>query len=285
MSHKEYVYKKVEGGQPLEASVWYKQGGSDAPKPIEKLLELGFGAVVSPNYRLGPTISAQEGPVQDAKDSYLWSQEELPSILAKEANIQLDGSKIVAFGHSAGGTLALLMASLPQKPLAIIDIFGLKYFDDAFYHNPNPAFAKIPDFEETLLNRVRDDVPAPNAAAPPGGPNGPDFSNYRVAWLFTAFKKGSWLSSIQPDGNYDAIDPSKLFSPSFPPTYFIHGNKDTLVDVRFAKQASEELNNKGVETKLVIEEAPHGFDMGSKPGEHRYNVVTEGFKFLASHAI
>lgn len=128
-------------------------------------------------------------------------------------------------------------------------------------------------------------MPAPSAAAPPGGPNGPDFSNYRVAWLFTAFKKGSWLSSIQPDGNYGAIDPSRLFSSSFPPTYFIHGSMDTLVGVRFAEQAFEELKNKGVETKLVIEEAPHGFDVGSKPGEHRYNVITEGFKFLASHAI
>lgn len=60
---------------------------------------------------------------------------------------------------------------------------------------------------------------------------------------------------------------------------------DTLVGVRFAQQAFEELKDKGVETKLVIEDAPHGFDVGSKPGEHRYNVITEGFKFLASHAI
>lgn len=34
MSRKEYVYKEVEGGEPLVASVWYKPGGSDTPKPI-----------------------------------------------------------------------------------------------------------------------------------------------------------------------------------------------------------------------------------------------------------
>jgi acetyl esterase/lipase len=78
---------------------------------IQELLGLGFGAVVSPNYRLGPTISAQEGPVQDAKDSYLWTQTQLPSILARDANVRLDGKKIVTLGHSAGGTLALLMVS------------------------------------------------------------------------------------------------------------------------------------------------------------------------------
>lgn len=78
---------------------------------IKELLDLGFGAVVSPNYRLAPTISALEGPVQDAKDSYAWSQTRLPELLARDANVHLDGNRIVTFGHSAGGTLALLMVS------------------------------------------------------------------------------------------------------------------------------------------------------------------------------
>lgn len=80
-----------------------------SPNYIKELLDLGFGAVVSPNYRLVPTISAQEGPVQDAKDSYSWSQTKLPELLARDANVHLDGNKIVTFGHSAGGALALLM--------------------------------------------------------------------------------------------------------------------------------------------------------------------------------
>lgn len=80
-----------------------------SPDYIQELLDLGFGAVVSPNYRLAPTISAREGPVQDAKDSYVWSQTRLPELLARDANVHLDGNRIVTFGHSAGGTLALLM--------------------------------------------------------------------------------------------------------------------------------------------------------------------------------
>jgi acetyl esterase/lipase len=76
---------------------------------IQQLLDLGFGAVVSPNYRLAPTISALEGPIQDAKDSYLWTQMQLPEIFAKDTKIRLDGGRIVTLGHSAGGTLALLM--------------------------------------------------------------------------------------------------------------------------------------------------------------------------------
>ncbi|KAL2795250.1 Alpha/Beta hydrolase protein [Aspergillus keveii] len=307
MSLKEYSYKQVEGGNLL-ASVWYKSGPEEAGKPIalyfhggnlvlghkdmlsndyiQQLLDLGFGAVVSPNYRLAPTISAAEGPVQDAKDSYLWTQTQLPGLLAGDANVHLDGSRIVTLGHSAGGTLALLMASLPQKPLAILDIFGLKYFNDEFYSKPNPAFLKLPASDQALVDRIYQDVPAPSAGPPPMGPKGPDLNNHRVAWLFAAFKKGTWLSSIVPDGNYSRIDPAVLFGPSFPPTYFLHGTADTLVDVKFSQRAFEDLKSNGVDTKLVIEEGgPHGFDAGSKPGEHKYELVTEGFRFLASHAI
>lgn len=117
------------------------------------------------------------------------------------------------------------------------------------------------------------------------GPNGPDLSNYRVAWLLSSFKKGTWLRSIVPDGNYNGIDPAALFDPSFPPTYFLHGTADTLVGVEFSRRAFEELKRKGVDTKLVVEEgAPHGFDAGAKPGEHKYELVAAGLRFLASHA-
>jgi acetyl esterase/lipase len=82
-----------------------------SPAYVQELLELGFGAVVSPNYRLCPTVSLLEGPVQDAKDSYAWSQTDLPLRLAEDANVKLSGERIVTFGHLAGATLALLMVN------------------------------------------------------------------------------------------------------------------------------------------------------------------------------
>lgn len=83
----------------------------------EKLLDLGFGAVVSPGYRLAPTISAYEGPVVDSFDAFTWAQTKLPQLLAKDANIQLDGDRAVAYGQSSGGTIALLMVSIATKDL------------------------------------------------------------------------------------------------------------------------------------------------------------------------
>lgn len=76
----------------------------------QKLVELGF-VVVSPNYRLGPIISASDGPVADVKDCYTWAKKELPTALQKETQVKLDPTRVVALGHSCGGTLALLLVS------------------------------------------------------------------------------------------------------------------------------------------------------------------------------
>lgn len=81
------------------------------PHYVQKLLELGFGAVVSPDYRLSPTISAFDGAVTDSRDAYVWSQNELPKKLAEETGVKLDGSRVVTWGHSAGGALAVLIVS------------------------------------------------------------------------------------------------------------------------------------------------------------------------------
>jgi acetyl esterase/lipase len=80
----------------------------------EKLLDLGF-VVVSANYRLAPTVTVFEGPVKDALDAYEWSRAKLPGLLLEDAHIKADGSRIVTFGHSCGGTLALLTVSRDHK--------------------------------------------------------------------------------------------------------------------------------------------------------------------------
>lgn len=160
----------------------------------------------------------------------------------------------------------------------------MKYLKDEFYHSAIPALSKVPDFDQAVLDKIQGDIPAPRAAPPPGGPNGPDFGNYRVAWLFNGCKTGTWMRALVPDENYDNVEPSKLFSPSFPPTYFIHGSKDFLVDLKFSERAHAELKALGAETQLVVVEASHGFDAGAKPGDDYYKVVADGFKFLASHA-
>lgn len=87
--------------------------GSRAMLPtahIEALKERGFIAVSS-DYRLSPTISVLDGPVNDSVAAYEWAQNELPKLLERDHGIQVNGRNIVTLGHSCGGGLALLMVS------------------------------------------------------------------------------------------------------------------------------------------------------------------------------
>lgn len=65
--------------------------------------------VVSVDHRLCPNVSWREGPRADSIDAYHWCRNELPTILKKDAGLEVDGSKVVAFGHSSGSHLALLL--------------------------------------------------------------------------------------------------------------------------------------------------------------------------------
>lgn len=83
------------------------------PYHRDRLLDLGF-IVVSANYRLCPTITLYEGPVEDSLDAYEWVRLSLPGLLEKEG-VSADGSRIVVLGHSCGGTLALLTVFTAAK--------------------------------------------------------------------------------------------------------------------------------------------------------------------------
>lgn len=272
------------------------------PQYARKLLELGFGAVVSPDYQLSPTISVYDGAVTDSFDAYNWAQNDLPGLLFKDAKVELDANRTVTWGHSSGGTLALLMvdgiitrvfaftnmfvlnqAKAPKPPCAILDLYGVKYLRNPRYHYP----ALMPPVElpsKEHQDKIFEQVPPPVGAPPPIGPTGFDLSKHRNAWFVSQLLKGTAWSSIVQDGDYDRVDPTTIFSASFPPTMFIHGIEDEIVPLGFSEKAYEELKSEGVETDLIkVEDVGHGFEAGKKAGSTEYNTVVKGFKFLRAH--
>ncbi|KAL1846596.1 hypothetical protein Daus18300_014214 [Diaporthe australafricana] len=305
MPVKTYVYKHVADSTPLELDIHYQPNGSSASKPIaiyyhggnfvvgnksmvqlryvQKLLELGFGAVVSPDYRLSPTISAFDGAVTDSRDAYAWSQAELPRKFAEETGVKLDAERIVTWGHSAGGALALLTASMKKPPRAILDLCGLKYIQDESFQAP----AKLPPMELPSVEfrkKIYEDIPTPTSAPPPFGPKGFDVTSYRNAWLFGTMKDGRLFDELVPDGNYDKIDPAVLLTPSCPPTFFVHGSADTSVNFKLSERAHKALKENGVESELVVVDgAGHAFDQNQKPGDTGYEAVVKGLEFLRAH--
>ena len=89
---------------------------------IASLVNKGF-VVVTPEYRLCPQVSLYDGPIQDAKDVLKWCQEDLPKLMS-EKGIEVDGKRVVAMGHSAGGQLALttVYCSSTIRPHCITNI-------------------------------------------------------------------------------------------------------------------------------------------------------------------
>ncbi|KAF4458229.1 polyketide synthase [Fusarium albosuccineum] len=304
-TRREYVFK-VASGLPIAADVYFRKATTASKLPIAlhfhggnftvgskellvrhqaaKLVDLGF-VVVSANYRLSPTITVYEDPVTDALDAYKWTQTKLPGLLSSDTSVSVDGSRIVTLGHSCGATLALLTASLPRPPLAILDIYGIKYLSDQAYHTPFPPLPGSPKLEQDFVGQIWKEIPAPTSAPPPRGPSGPDFSNYRVAWMFEAMGKGTLLKTTVGDDNYNRVDPVSLFSKGqFPPTYFIHGTEDRLVPARLSQRAHDELKSHGVETELaLVEGGQHGLDEKAQPGDGVFDVLTKGFEFLRAH--
>ncbi|CAK1366161.1 unnamed protein product [Cercospora beticola] len=311
LEHKIYTFKTFESpdgeSRPIDAkvvyglsgppkraiAVWYHGGGFITGNynmipafELELLHRNGF-VIVCPNYRLVPTISLKDGPVADAIDAFQWARNTLPELFKADTGIVIDPNNTVTLGHSCGGGLALLTGGQPNPPRAIIDFFGMKYFRDPFWTQPSAAMAKLPEFDQSFIDKVFEEVPPPTATPPPFGPNGPDLSKPRNAFMFAHNKKGDYISSIVQGDDYDAIDPAPLLSkPNFPPTFILQGTADTVAPHQHSVQAEADLKKAGNEVQLrLIDGAPHAFDMKAKEGEPVYDLIVEAFGFLKSHLI
>lgn len=79
-----------------------------------------------------------------------------------------------------------------------------------------------PAFDQQFTDQVHKDVPPPTSGPSPMGPNGTEFSNYRVAWMFNIIKVGTYLTTLAADDNFARVDLASLFSNvSFPPTSYM----------------------------------------------------------------
>ncbi|KAI4152915.1 MAG: hypothetical protein LQ340_002623 [Diploschistes diacapsis] len=113
----------------------------------------------------------------------------------------------------------------------------------------------------------------------------PDIQTPRPAWYIMQMKKGTSVSSLVSDGDYDRVDATTGFSKKFPPTYFLHGTADAFVDHKLAVKAHRELKNLGVETELLLGEGlAHTFDLQFTHQDPLFiKYVLPGLDFLQKH--
>jgi acetyl esterase/lipase len=229
------IYAPTDGSKRNGAAIVVVHGGSwnagersDFPLWNEWLINNGF-TVFDVDYRLAPQPNWQTA-VGDVKCAVAWIQR-------NSTRFSIDADKIVLFGRSAGGQIALMATysdniSFPStcennpadKIRAVVSFYAPV---DLIWGYDNPANERVIDGKRTLSRYLG------------GDPHESDEIRNR----FT-------VSS--PNNNVNA---------QTPPTFLVHGGEDQLVRFQNMEFLDEKLaENNVLHEKIYLSYAQHGFD-------------------------
>ncbi|KAF4415138.1 hypothetical protein F53441_14659 [Fusarium austroafricanum] len=247
--------------------------------------------VLCPNHRLCPQLNLLEGPIQDCRDLLAWVyQGGLQTALDNptgSSTFVLDLDYVFAFGTSSGGHLALCLGFEVPRPVAgVYDMYGPCSFVDAFWSTKLPDLKLPPGLLDSFLNKVFDEYPVPvtggvslegQATGPPG------FSDPRQAFALTQLANGTVLNAIFPSKDWRKVDPALNVNSSFPPTFIVHGEKDTKVPIHLSRQLFNVLKENGVKCGMVeVPGEEHTFAAKMTVGSNTWQLQRQGFDFLQS---
>lgn len=214
---------------------------------VEIYKKAGF-SVISIDYRLAPETSL-ELIVEDIQDALNWVR-----FTASEM-YDFNTDKLALVGCSAGAYLGLLSGTLKFRPNAIISFYGYGDILGEWYSKPSEFYCKrqivkLEEAEKSLSN----------------------FEVSEGAWeRFNYYlwcrQHGNWVEAVtglNRDKDNELLrkyNPIDNISKEFPPTLFLHGDKDTDVPYEQSLLMYEALQRLGVQTELVtIKDADHVFD-------------------------
>jgi acetyl esterase/lipase len=207
-------------------------------------IAMGY-SVVNVEYRLGD-VSPAPAAIEDCRCALRWVVEH-----AKEYNI--DASRLIVAGASAGGHLALTTGMLPTSA----------GFDRSCQTPVEPRVAAIVNFFG--ITDVADLM------------DGPNKKPFPESWPYTV----QWLGN-QPN----RLDIAKAASPllyvraGVPPTISIHGDADPLVPYTHSVRLQEALKKAGVVHEFIT--VPGG-GHGNFPPDQWQRVYAAIEKFLATN--
>ena len=175
---------------------------------------------VAPNYRLVPQVSGSEA-FRDTEDALDWTIVTLPEIAEKQLGVTLDTRNVVAMGHSSGGTMVLHLTSIGKPLRAVTALYPFLFVADKSTEAHHPSTFGDADVAEP--NEEEWALIAPAGRQVSDAPFTLDNSSVRSKWIKYIFSSGRWMSSIQPDGNFAAIDPMTRVNGDWASTMIIHG--------------------------------------------------------------
>jgi len=234
---------------------------------VEYYHNAGFN-VVSIDYRLAPETRL-EFIVDDIRDAINWIRTTATQLY------NFDSSRIVLIGSSAGAYLSLLIGTIDKNLKAIISFYGYGDILGQWYSEPSEYYCQRPIVDHAAAYNVvgRSEIT--------------DGSWTRFDYYLYCRQNGIWVQEVtgldRLDERLRMYNPIYNLSEDYPPTLFLHGDKDTDVPYEQSVKMYEELKKIGINTGLVtIYEGDHVFD-------HSFNEpnVQAAFKrvveFLQNH--
>lgn len=287
-----YTYKKV-GDLEIKLDVYRDQGTQVQPvlvwihggalimgnrEQVDKRFRKEFAGngviLVSIDYRLAPETYLPE-IIADVEDAFRFVRERGPELF------HADPSRIVVAGGSAGGYLTLTAGfRVKPRPVALVALYGYGDLLAPWYNepSPHPRHNREKVTKDEALSQVSG---KPIAFDRDRIGNGGKYYVYLRQQGMWPLGVSGWDPKKEPD-KFTPFMPRKNVTSDYPPTFMIHGDKDTDVPDYESVHMAEEMKEHNVEHKLVIlAGGEHGF--GGADPEAIEKAHREAFDFLKSH--
>ncbi|KAL1411739.1 hypothetical protein Q8F55_002705 [Vanrija albida] len=265
--------------------------------------------VVSVGYRLAPEASLSD-QLDDAVQAHAWAVQHLP----------VEGGRCVAGGDSSGSILGLLAGfAYSPRPAAILNLYGCADMLDPVWRAP-PAdggdsyMLNLGDEELERMTRARDPAAALvqcpwEHEIPPAVPLAAtrahlgqrgfevddavrrriDLATYMYAHARlpdALYRRERFGSEAEMLAAAEELSPLQMVQKveTYPPTYIMHGTKDTCVPLRESTEFAARLREIGVAVAEDYPEAGHVFDTWRSPDEDGWQRhVPPCLDFLDKH--
>ncbi len=214
---------------------------------VEIYKSAGF-SVISSDYRLAPETKF-ELINDDIQDALNWVR----TTASKMYDFNTD--KLALIGCSAGAYLSLLSVTMVNRPNAIVSFYGYGDILGKWYSEPSDFYCK-----KSIVKLVEAEKSLCDSEVSEG-------SWERFNYYLWCRQQGTWVETVTGlDRENDSellrrYNPIDNISIDFPPTLFLHGDKDTDVPYEQSLMMYEALRKAGIQTELVtVSGADHVFD-------------------------
>ncbi|KAF1937955.1 alpha/beta-hydrolase [Clathrospora elynae] len=232
--------------------------------------------VVLPNHRLVPEHSGAD-ILEDLSDFWTWfNDRKLDAFLSSQTpsvNVELDYGKVLVSGDSAGGYMAL-MSALTQPKGSVKAVLAQYPMTNYLRCEPSDTFFGQPSAPPSIVDEHI-------SAITPGTVMSSALPPARTDLSYALAVYGRYLEFFGKDEKMWPIGlVGEKGSEWLPPTWIIHGDADTAVDIKDSRAFVEKCKGlEGMEVKLEVRPGQeHGFDITAKEDEEEW--LKEGLSWV-----